>query len=176
MNRRRSVLTCSLVMLVVCATSAASARADCSALLAALEKADREPRFALYDLESREQPLTGKPVLVRIGKVVFDGFGGDYERHDTDGTNPVLAQLRKAQRAGTARCAAAGTDTWRQGVAVNKIEFDNPLAPKSANPTTFWVSRVSGLPVYHEIANLGPGGYGWQFGEAVKEPRMNKVR
>ena len=150
------------------------ASANCSAVLAALEKADREPRVAQYDIDSRDQPLTGKPVLVRIGKVVYDGFGGDYERHDTDGINPVLSLLRRADQSGKARCEALGSDSWR-GTPATKLRFDNPLAPKSVNPTTIWVGRTSGLPLYHEIGNLGPGGFAWVYGDAVKEPASQKV-
>jgi hypothetical protein len=153
---------------------AGMAHANCADLISALERADREPRMAQLDLEKRDQPIaTAKPVLVRIGKVHYDGFGSDLERVDSDGSNPVLAQLRRGHKAGTARCESAGADTWR-GAAVSKIRFDNPLAPKSVNPTLFWIARSSGLPVYHEIATLGPGGYAWVYGDAVKSPVTKK--
>lgn len=163
-----------LALACVVSALAPVASANCAPVLAALEKADREPRVAQYDIDSRDQPLTGKPVIVRIGKVVYDGFGGDYERNDTDGTNPVLALLRRADQSGKARCEALGSDSWR-GTPATKLRFDNPLAPKSVNPTTLWVGRTSGLPLYHEIGNLGPGGFAWVYGNAVKEPAIKKA-
>jgi len=160
-----------------CITSiaAGSAHANCSALFDALEKADKQTRFAQYDLDSRDQPLTGRPVLVRIGKLLYEGFGGDYERHELDAksSNPMLAVMRRADQQGKARCEAAGTDTWR-GTAVTKVRFDNPMSTKQFNPTTLWIAKSTGLPVYHEINGLGPGGFAWVYGDAVKEPVFKK--
>jgi hypothetical protein len=139
--------------------------ADCRLLLDALDKADRQPRVAQYDVETRDQPLQGTPFLVRIGKVVWV----ESQRSETDGTNPVLAALRRNVAAGSAKCEPAGSDTYR-GTAVVKVRFDNPVAPKQYNPTTMWIDAKTGLPVYHELAGLGPGGFAWIYGDAVKEP------
>lgn len=168
--RRR--LAC-LALAVAAPWVAGPAWADCSELLKALEKADRQPRLAQYDIDSRDQPLTGKPVFVRVGKVIYDGFGGDYERHESGAANPVIDALRREQKAGVSRCQPAGSDDWR-GAAVTKVRFDNPMAPKSMNPTVFWIARSSGLPVYQEITGLGPGGYAWVYGDTVKEPVVKK--
>ncbi len=35
------------------------ARANCGPLIDALDKVDQQPRFAMYDIDSRDQPLTG---------------------------------------------------------------------------------------------------------------------
>jgi len=37
-----------------------------------------------------------------------------------------------------------------------------------------WIDKRSGLPAYHEIDGLGPGGYAWVFGEVVKDPAIKK--
>ena len=71
------------------------------------------------------------------------------------------------------KCETAGSDTYR-GAAVEKIKFDNPLSPKQYNPTTMWIAKGSGLPVYHELNDLGPGGFAWAYGAAVKEPVVKK--
>jgi hypothetical protein len=157
------------LFLVAHASVAGGATADCRLLLDALDKADRQPRVAQYDIETRDAPLTGDPFLVRIGKVVWVGA----ERTETDGVNPILKSLRRNVADGTARCEGAGTDTFR-GAAVVKIRFDNPMAPARYNPTTMWIDRRSGLPVYHELNGLGPGGYAWVFGDSVRDPAATK--
>jgi hypothetical protein len=166
-----------LVIAVLAGTAgllaAGIAHANCAPVVDALEKASRQARLAQYDIDSRDQPLTGKPVLVRIGKVLYDGFGGDYERTEIDGADPMLQALRRAVREGRARCETAGTDTWR-GAAATRVRFDNPMAPKQYNPTTMWIAKSTGLPVYHEINGLGPGGFAWVYGDAVSEPAVKK--
>lgn len=163
------------VLLAALLLPAQAAFASCERLLDALEKADRQERVAQYDIDSRDQPLTGKPMIVRIGKVMYDGSpaGPAFEAHGTGGTNPVLAALRKAGATGKAKCEAAGTDTYR-GAATEKIRFDNPLAPARFNPTVMWIAKASGLPVYHELNDLGPGGFAWVYGAAVKDPVVAK--
>jgi hypothetical protein len=153
------------VILVALASAADAAPADCRLLLDALDNADRQPRVAQYDIETHDQPLTGDPFLVRIGTVVWVNA----ERTETDGTNPILRALARTVADGTARCEPAGTGTFR-GAAVVKIRFDNPMAPARYNPTTMWIDRRRGLPVYHEVNGLGPGGYAWVFGDSVKDP------
>jgi hypothetical protein len=152
-----------------------AARANCDRLFEALDKADKQERVAQFDIDSRDQPLTGKPMTVRIGKVMYDGSpaGNAFEAHQTDGTNPILAALRKMKQSGKARCDTAGSDTYR-GLATEKIKFDNPLLPARVNPMTIWVAKDSGLPVYHELNDLGPGGFAWVYGSSVKDPVVKK--
>jgi hypothetical protein len=158
--RIRSV--CLLTVAIVwCADPA---YAQCAAAIDALDKADKQVRLAQYDVASREQPVTGKPFLVRIGKVVTMGS----ERTEMT-SNPILVSMREAQKAGKAKCEAAGSDMYR-GTAVNKIRYYNPSAPKDMNPMTLWISKATGLPVFHELAGLGPGGYAWVYGDAVTDP------
>ncbi len=174
MKRKTRLVLIQLALAASGAQLVGAAHADCTELIAALDKADREARVAVLDLHTRDQPLTGRPAYVRIGKVRYDGSdGATYRRREGGGANPMHTTLQRAQQNGTAKCSAAGTDTWR-GKPATKIRFDNPFVPKSMNPTTFWIARGSGLPVYHEIPAAGRGGYAWIYGEAVKEPAAAK--
>jgi hypothetical protein len=165
--------TSDISFLLAIGVGADVAHANCGPLLDALEKADQQPRFAMYDIASRDQPLTGRPLAVRIGKVIYDASGGDLQRRDA-ATNPVVAKVREAAKTGSARCEPGGSDTYR-GTAANKIRFHNPLLPKryNLNPMTIWIAKGSGLPLFHEL-NDTPGGYAWVYGDAVKEPPVKK--
>lgn len=160
---------------IAAAAVAPAAYANCDRLFEALERADKQQRLAMYDVDSRDQPLTGKPMTVRIGNMTYDGSiaGNAFEAHQTNGANPVLAALRKAKQAGKLKCEAAGSDSYR-GAAAEKIKFDNPMLPARMNPMTIWIARGNGLPVYHEVNDLGPGGFAWTYGDAVKDPVMKK--
>jgi hypothetical protein len=148
-----------------------SAHADCAPLLDALERAQRQPRGAVYEVDRRDQPPSGQPSTIRIGKAIYENSNGVYERYDTDGTDPTLAAIRGAQKAGRWNCQAVGSDSYR-GKATARFRFDNPLLPSHYNPTTMWIDAATGLPVYHEVNGLG--GYAWVYGDAVKEPRVKR--
>jgi hypothetical protein len=165
----------SLMIAAACGSLGQTARANCDRLFEAFDKADKQERVAQYDIDSRDQPLTGKPMTVRIGKVMYDGTlaGNVFEAHQTNGVNPVLAALRKAKQDGKVTCDAAGGDTYR-GQATEKIKFDNPLLPAKFNPMTIWIGKNNGLPVYHELNDLGPGGFAWVYGSDVKDPMVKK--
>jgi hypothetical protein len=152
-----------------------AAHANCDRLVDALDKADKQERVAQYDVESRDQPLTGKPMIVRIGKVMYDGSlaGNVFEAHPFNGSNPILAALRKSQQSGKLKCESLGSDSFR-GAPAEKFRFDNPAAPAKFNPTTMWIAKSTGLPVYHEMNGLGPGGFAWTYGAAVKDPVVKK--
>lgn len=143
------------------------AQATCAPLVEALEKAQREPRGAIYEVDQRDQAPIGRPSTIRIGNVVYEANDGTYERHDTGGRDPILAAIRDAQGKGRWTCQAVGQDRYR-GKAAEKFRFDNPLLPAQYNPVTLWVDRASGLPAYHEVRGLG--GYAWVFGDAIKAP------
>jgi hypothetical protein len=147
--------------------------ADCGALFDALEKADKQERFAMYLVEKRDQPLPAKPITVRIGKVVYDGSvaGPTFVAHQTDGINPIMKALRKAKQEGQVKCEQAGSDSYR-GQAAERFKFDNPLMPARYNPTTLWVAKSSGMPVYHEVNDFG--GFVWLYGSAVRDPVVSK--
>ncbi len=153
------------------------AHANCGPLIEALEKAQKQERLAQYSLDSREQPLPGNPMVVRIGKFEYmsleiGGRHSHYERHESGGGNPILSALKRAAKDGTARCEGTASETLR-GIATARIRFDNPAAPKSMNPTTMWIDKRNGLPAYHEINGLD-GGFAWVYGDAVKEPSVKK--
>lgn len=164
-----------LVVAATCALAAHAAHASCDKLFDALEKADKQERSALYDIDSPDQPLTGKPITVRIGKMMYDGSptGPAFEEHSTDGVNPILVALRKMKQGGKLKCDAAGSGSYR-GMTTDKIKFENPLLPAKFNPMTIWIAQTNGLPVYHELNDLGPGGFAWVYGSAVKDPPVRK--
>jgi len=162
-----------VVAMLGTAAFAQIACASCDRLFEALDKADQQERVAMYLVETRDQPLPAKPLTVRIGKVVYDGStaGNAFEAHQTDGINPIMKALRKAKQEGKVKCESAGSDSYR-GQAAERFKFDNPLMPAQFNPTTLWVARSSGMPVYHEVKDFG--GFVWHYGNAVRDPLVKR--
>jgi hypothetical protein len=80
-NRANNLL---LPAVFAAAFSAAVAQANCDAVINALEKAQAQPRLAQYSVDSREQPLTGQPMLVRIGTAEYTSYevGGQFSHFE----------------------------------------------------------------------------------------------
>lgn len=144
------------------------AHANCTPILNALDKAWQQQRLAQYDVESREQPLGDKPMLVRINKVVWMSMGAAYERSGEPSQNPMASTLRSDAANGAAKCEALDTASYR-GQSAKKYRVDGSLGSQSLGRVTLWISAATGLPVFHEFEKLGPGGFAWTYGDAVKD-------
>lgn len=151
----------------------AAALADCKALFEALDRADLQPRVAQYGIERRDQLLNGQPAFVRVGKVNYYAFGDEFERVETDGTNPAVQSLRHAAEHDAVRCAPAGNDTYL-GAAVEKISVEDPTAAAGDQSLlTLWIDQSTGLPVYQQAGGVAPS-IVWVYGD-VDEPAVRSA-
>lgn len=166
MRRTSAFLPLALAALFV----SPGASANCATtVLEALEKAWQQARLAQFDIDTPEQPLTGKPVLVRIDKAVWTNFDGSgYTRLDLS-RNPMATDLRGFIDKGTARCETLVTVTYR-GQNTTKYRVEGSLGGTLGGRTIVWIGKSNGLPAYHEFDKLSPGGFAWVYGDAVKEP------
>jgi len=145
--------------------------ADCAAPLAALTKSWQQARLAHYDVESPEQPLPSKPAMVRIGKTIWteSGLSGFLRDENGPSENPMATDIKRQTAKGGANCELVGNGTYR-GQSIVKYKLDPAAGSNSTGRVTLWVSKTSGLPVFHEYEKLPHGGYAWVYGDAVKEP------
>ena len=153
--------------------SAGAAQANCKPLLDAMDKLGKQSRVASYDVENPEQRLAGEPDMVLVGKVVYDRSSGRWERMETDGIHPMVAEMRQKERSGGMQCVNVGSGPYR-GATVTKIRVENPSVQKKSRLVhIFWIDQASGLPVY-QTAVGHPGGSAIVYGEAVKVPVVGK--
>jgi hypothetical protein len=145
----------------------AQAAGGCKPLIDALEKAATQDRMAQYDLEREDQPLAGRPIVLRIGRAIYTPGPRGMEKDEGGGEAAMVRAFKASERKGEMRCEAAGAGTFR-GRAASKLRFVNPMAGSSMNPWVVWIGD-NGLPLYHQIGSL-PGGIAWVFGDAVKSP------
>lgn len=145
--------------------------ANCAPAIEAFEKAWSLDRLAQYDIESPDQPLTGRPFVVRIGRTVWTDMGDYFNRNDNaTGGNPMVQNLKTRTASGEAKCSPAGAGLYR-GEAAVKYRIEGAIGSGSTTgPIILWVSKSRGLPLYHEFEKLQPGGYAWVYGDSVKPP------
>jgi hypothetical protein len=166
-----------LLLGVVALVPATAAYSNCAGLLKTLGAAEHHPRVAIFRLGSRDAPVAGKAIWIRIGKVEWleDG-NGSYERSEDDEpdeADKALAELGIGYASTRMACSSLGEDTW-QGIPVTKMRIEYVPPIQGATPSTYWLARSTGLPVYEEHEGDGPGGNAWVYGDAVKEPDPNR--
>ena len=147
------------------------ALADCAAPLDALAKSWQQARLAQYDMKTPEQPLPSRPATVRIGKTIWTDTAGSgtFRTDPAPSEHPFTVSIRLQAAKGPVNCELVGNATYR-GQAVVKYKLDASAGSNTTGPVTLWVSKTSGLPVYHEYEKAYLGGYAWVYGDAVKEP------
>jgi hypothetical protein len=67
--------------------------------------------------------------------------------------------------------------TWVHNFAARSatpIHASRPIRSRRAMRGSFRISKATGLPVYHEVNGLGPGGFAWVYGDAVKQQMVKK--
>jgi hypothetical protein len=95
-----------------------------------------------------------------IDKVVYDRMSDRWERNETDGVHPMVAQMRQQERSG--------------GSTVTKIRASNPsVQKKNRLVKIFWIDQGSGLPLYQEAVGH-KGGSAIVYGDAVQTPVVRK--
>lgn len=149
--------------------------ASCADLIAALDKVWQQDRVAQYEVKGRDQAPGGRPMVVRIGRTLYDGSGGDgYTRTQVEKTDDLLTMLKRDEKSGTAPCEAAGKDSYRGG-AMTKLNYRAQIMRNVTMDYTFWIAATNGLPAYHEVnGKFGKGAFAWTYGDAVKEPPTKK--
>ena len=148
------------------------AQANCGPLLEAIDKAWKQERIAQYDIDSPDQPLSGLPQVVRVGKWIWSkGASDQLQRFPHAERNVMVEALRSDVAKGTAKCEALPDGTYR-GQAVRRYRLAGNVGSDLTGRTVYSISRASGLPLYHEMEKLGPGGFAWVYGDAVKEPAV----
>lgn len=172
MPRTRSSLTLSTVF---CAAllPAHAAWAGCTEVIAAIQKADAQPRFAQYFVNSPDEAMTGDPMVVRVDGLMYTPGMSSWQA-DPVSPNPVLATIKTAEGKGTGKCQPAGAGKVR-GTVVDKFSYTGPLMGTIAGTYTLWVDKASGLPLYHETTLVRiAGGVAWKYGNAVQAPNNVK--
>ncbi len=156
-------------LLILSALLPGVALADCAAPLEALAKSWQQARLAQYEVSSPEQAPPSKPAMVRIGKTIWTDLtgSGKFMRTDIGPSEEPLAISMK--RAKGQNCQPLGDGTYH-GQPVVKYKLDPSAGTNTMGGVTLWVSKASGLPVYHGFDKTAFGGYAWVYGDAVKEP------
>lgn len=166
-------------------TCAAAAHADCGPVLAAYVKADATKRFAMFDVDSLAAPPKGEPFMVSIGDVTyvqnmvrkstFDYAMDGYKKSPSSFVRSEAASLKSREQKGEVRCEPLGE---RKIGAVQAVGYQIRRNDKGNQPDDtaihMWVSRESGLPIYHGMGS--DGGLRWVYGAAVTVPDAAKIR
>jgi hypothetical protein len=170
MGLHRTAAACTLLFTALLAAPLEStAQADCSPIIAALEKASAQSRLAQYSIAAIDAPLGERPLWIRIGKVLYVDAGHTYQTGAYSGEVPVLRRLKRAAADGAAQCAEAGRGTVRDFAAI-QYRFEDYDADGSVQQWSVWIGVDSGLPLFNSIENLDSGGFAWVYGDDVADP------
>ncbi|MGZ5769038.1 MAG: hypothetical protein ACXWJ9_17705 [Caldimonas sp.] len=170
----RGALALGLAGACVCA-----AHADCGAVITAYAKADATKRFAVLDVDSINAAPKGDTIIAVIGDVqytqnivrkgplniVLDGYkAGPYYPGIESGS------LKDREGKGSARCEPLGERKIGTETAVGyRVRNNDRGTQPDPTATDVWVSRATGLPVWHGMGSDG-GGFRWVYGAAVIAP------
>ncbi len=176
------------ILLAFGVAAAPAVRADCNAVLNAMEKMAAQTRTASYEVEDdKSSPTADGDYTIRIGKRSWQSISG--RTFEGKGTDPALAAEIRQRQAGLMNkvgCESLGAGSYR-GAAVMRYRYPNLMAqgPLSADylkqrgltekqVRTFllYVDQKSGLPVYSETYNVTGVklAQAMVYGDAVKEP------
>jgi len=159
------------------------ALADCKPVIAAYTKADATKRYALFDVDSMAAPAKGDPIIIVIGdtryqpnmvrkgplNIVMDGYTkGPFT------SSGEAASLKDREGKGEKRCEPLGERKVGTEALVGYRVRDAGSQP-DITATDVWLSRATGLPVWHGLGS-DDGGFRWVYGAAVVAPAADKVR
>ena len=166
------------------AAFAGAAHADCAAVIAAYTKADATHRFALFEVDSLAEAPKGDPLIVNIGQASFTQEyvrkgplqfvkGGYRKGGYAEGSE--AGSLKSREQKHEVRCEPLGERKIGTEPAIG-YQIRSDSAANQADPTAIhlWVSRSSGLPIFHGMGSDG-GGFRWVFGPGVTEPVPGKT-
>ena len=71
-----------LLLGVVTVLPANAAYSNCADLLKTMAAAEHQRRVAIFQLDSRDAPIAGRPIWIRIGNVEWLDDGKGYERSE----------------------------------------------------------------------------------------------
>lgn len=157
-----------LALLAAGLLAAGAAQANCKPLLDALNRAAQQSRFAVYEVQSPEQPLSGVPDFVIVGTVSYVRSGKEWERMEIGDLGGHWAHLHKELARGELICKTEGTGQYR-GALVIKLAVMRPKASKE--PSQIFIDQRSGLPVYEGTTD---DGFAVVYGDAVKVPKVKR--
>jgi hypothetical protein len=176
----RSTLAIGLAGACVC-----SAQADCAPVISAYTKADATKRFAVLDVSSIDAAPKGDTVMTVIGDTqytpnivrkgplnfVTEGYkAGPYSAGIESGS------LKDRERKASVRCEPFGERKIGSEAAVGyRVRSNDKGAQDDPTAIDVWVSRATGLPVWHGMGSDG-GGFRWVYGAAVIAPDPAKIK
>jgi hypothetical protein len=161
---------------------ASAARADCAPVLAAYAKADATKRFAMFDVDSLAATPKGEPFMISIGEdayvpnmvrkgplnFVMEG----YKKSPSTFVRSEAASLKSREQKGEVRCEPLGERKIGAMAAVGYQIRNNKGTQPDDTAIHMWVSRDTGLPIYHGMGS--DGGLRWVYGAAVTVPGAAK--
>jgi hypothetical protein len=175
----------SALALGLAAACACPAYADCSAVISAYAKADATKRFAVLDVASIDAAPKGDTVIAVIGDTqytpnivrkgplnfVTEGYNaGPYSPGIESGS------LKDRERKGSVRCEPLGErKIGSEATAGYRVRSNDKGTQADPTAIDIWVSRATGLPVWHGMGSDG-GGFRWVYGAAVVAPDPAKIK
>ena len=158
----------------IAATWASAACADCGPVIAAYAKAEATGRYAMYDVASLQAAPKGTPFQVDVGGAGYTNFGDRWQKGGGGDAGFEGSSLRKREGKGTVRCEPLGERKIGSETAVG-YQIRNNEKGNAPDPTAIhmWISRSTGLPVFHGMGSDG-GGLRWVYGPTVVAPAMTR--
>ncbi len=155
---------------VALTASSCAAHADCAPVIAAYAKAEATGRYAMFDVSSIDAAPKGKPFQVDVDGFAYTNMGSSYSKSGGGDAGAEGNSLRSREQKGTVRCEALGerrigTET-ALGYRIRGNDKGNQPDPTAIH---LWVSRASGLPLFHGMGSDG-GGLRWVYGAEVVAP------
>ncbi|MEO8923298.1 MAG: hypothetical protein ABI330_10830 [Caldimonas sp.] len=164
--------TLQTALAIVAAAVAAGAQADCAPVIAAYAKAEATGRYAVYDVKNIQAAPTGKPFHVDVGNASYTNFGDHYQKGGGGTAASEGSSLKSRELKGAVRCEPLG-ERKISGDAALGYQVRNNDKNNAPDPTAIhiWISRLSGLPVFHTMGSEDGGGMRWVYGNDVVVPK-----
>jgi hypothetical protein len=169
----------------VALVAASAAHADCNVAIAAYDKADASKRYAIYEVDNSAEAPQGDPFTVVIGDVEYEQqyvrkgpleIVKDRYRKGGHAAGFQGNSLKGHEKKGEVRCEPLGERKIGGEPAIGyRIRNNDKGNQPDLAATDMWVSRTTGLPIFHSLGSDG-GGLRWVFGAAVVAPAPEKVR
>ncbi len=179
MRALHGTLACRSFVLVVVPLLPPLAFADCSAVIGAYAKAQATGRFGWVDAGKLDEPTKKGPFsLVNIGN---DGWfasmdtkdGGKFKKIPSGAAQARADAVRDNEKQGQSRCEPLGERKVGGDPLVGYLIRDNSKSAEDFAALHVWISKSTGLPVYHGLSENG--GFRWVYGDAVAPPQPNQI-
>jgi hypothetical protein len=169
----RIVLSLAIAAVSCCSTGVASA--DCSPVIAAYAKAESAGRYAIYGVSSLTAAPKQPAFAIVIGRDLFMSpmEDGKYTRSSGGVAASEGSSLKEREKAGKARCDVMPARPVGTEPATG-YEISDTAKPKDPYAIDFYVSKATGLPVWHGMGSDG-GGFLWKFGDSIAAPAAARI-